>query len=33
MDLKIDCKGWNYADWMTKTAGETVFYPRGTHSN
>lgn len=30
---KIGCEGWNYADWKTKTSGETVFYPHGTHSN
>jgi uncharacterized protein YecE (DUF72 family) len=33
MDFKIGCEGWNYADWMTKTLGETVFYPHGTRIN
>jgi uncharacterized protein YecE (DUF72 family) len=33
MKLKIGCQGWNYADWVTKPGGETVFYPRGTKSN
>lgn len=28
----IGCQGWNYVDWTTKAAGETVFYPRGTRS-
>lgn len=31
--INIGCQGWNYADWMTKPGGETVFYPRGTKSN
>lgn len=28
--VQIGCQGWNYADWVTKAGGETVFYPRGT---
>jgi len=31
--IHIGCQGWNYDDWTTKAAGETVFYPRGTKSN
>ena len=31
--IRIGCQGWNYADWTTKAAGETVFYPRGTKAN
>ena len=31
--IKIGSQGWNYADWVTKTAGEIIFYPRGTKSN
>jgi uncharacterized protein YecE (DUF72 family) len=31
-EIQIGCQGWNYADWTTKAAGETVFYPRGTRS-
>jgi uncharacterized protein YecE (DUF72 family) len=27
---KIGCQGWNYADWVTKAGGESIFYPRGT---
>ena len=30
--VQIGCQGWNYDDWTTKAAGETVFYPRGTRS-
>ena len=30
--MKIGCQGWNYDDWTTKAAGETVLYPRGTKS-
>lgn len=33
MKIRIGCQGWNYDDWITKAGGETVFYPRGTHSN
>lgn len=33
MIRKIGCQGWNYADWITKAGGESVFYPRGTKSN
>lgn len=29
----IGCQGWNYADWITKAGGESVFYQRGTKSN
>ena len=32
MDSTIGCESWNYADWMTKALGETVFYPHGTRS-
>lgn len=28
--VQIGCQGWNYADWVTKAGGATVFYPRGT---
>jgi uncharacterized protein YecE (DUF72 family) len=28
--MQIGCQGWNYADWVTKAGGQTVFYPRGT---
>lgn len=31
--IKIGCQGWNYDDWITKAAGETIFYPRGTRAN
>ena len=31
--IEIGCQGWNYADWVTKPGGETVFYPRGTKTN
>jgi uncharacterized protein YecE (DUF72 family) len=31
--IQIGCQGWNYDDWTTRAAGETVFYPRGTKSN
>jgi uncharacterized protein YecE (DUF72 family) len=31
--IAVGCQGWNYADWTTKAAGETVFYPSGTKSN
>ena len=30
--FQIGCQGWNYADWITKAGGNTVFYPRGTKS-
>lgn len=30
--MLIGCQGWNYADWITAAAGETVFYPRGTRA-
>ncbi len=30
--IVVGCQGWNYDDWTTKAAGETVFYPRGTKS-
>lgn len=28
--FQIGCQGWNYADWITKAGGESIFYPRGT---
>ncbi len=28
--IRIGCQGWNYADWVTKAGGESIFYPRGT---
>lgn len=31
--IKSGCQGWNYADWITKADGKSVFYPRGTKSN
>ncbi len=31
--IEIGCQGWNYEDWTTKAAGETIFYPRGTKSS
>lgn len=31
--IRIGCQGWNYADWITKAGGESIFYPRGTKSN
>ncbi len=31
-NFKIGCQGWNYADWITKAGGESIFYPRGTRS-
>jgi uncharacterized protein YecE (DUF72 family) len=30
---RIGCQGWNYADWITKADGATIFYPRGTKAN
>ena len=33
MNIRIGSQGWNYADWVTKTAGEIIFYPHGTRSN
>jgi uncharacterized protein YecE (DUF72 family) len=32
-NIRIGCQSWGYDDWVTKAAGETVFYPRGTRSN
>ena len=29
---RIGCQSWQYDDWVTPAAGETVFYPRGTKS-
>ena len=31
--IEIGCQGWNYPDWVSKAAGESIFYPRGTRSN
>lgn len=31
-NIQVGCQGWNYADWITKAGGESVFYPRGTKS-
>jgi uncharacterized protein YecE (DUF72 family) len=31
--IHTGCQGWNYDDWTTRAAGETIFYPRGTKSN
>jgi uncharacterized protein YecE (DUF72 family) len=31
--IHTGCQGWNYDDWTTKAAGDTIFYPRGTKSN
>ena len=28
--FKIGCQGWNYSDWITGPADETIFYPAGT---
>ena len=27
---RIGCQSWQYEDWITRPAGETIFYPRGT---
>ncbi len=26
----IGCQSWQYDDWVTKSGGDTIFYPRGT---
>lgn len=28
--IRIGCQSWGYEDWVTRTGGPTVFYPRGT---
>ena len=28
----IGCQSWQYDDWITPAAGDTIFYPRGTKS-
>jgi uncharacterized protein YecE (DUF72 family) len=28
--IRIGCQGWNYPDWVSRPAGEHIFYPRGT---
>lgn len=33
LKVNIGCQGWNYDDWTTRAAGETVFYPRGTKAD
>lgn len=30
--IQVGCQGWNYDDWVSPPAGETVFYPHGTRA-
>jgi uncharacterized protein YecE (DUF72 family) len=27
---RVGCQSWQYDDWITPAAGDTIFYPRGT---
>ena len=29
-NFHIGCQSWQYEDWITEAAGDTIFYPRGT---